>query len=618
MSDDYSFSLSGPASASASASFPNKPQMQAKHSTSLFGNASSSSGTGTGAGAGSGSGTVDSPHRRPLLLNNRAGSGREMTDRPVILGLQGRRTGLEIAPSSIQKDADGLDSIDAYFEPKQSQPPSQSQLRSQPAGLHRPQQQKTRQPSEQKRMIAKSTYSAVEDARDSNNHNNSDENGGNNNADRDGGDDDDDAGFYHLNQSGFPFRKQKKKIVSPVMGTKNLIKSRSPSTPLDLVASAAEKMGSDSPEIALTKTKKKPTASRSTLEQNKDAEQLKTGKDRDKGLQRLPAKRMISESEEEDVIDANVSGTRDGHIDDDDSFQMVMPKRKKEPAKKQSAKTTAERTVVPPPAKAAKKTATAKRTVAAPKQQQKSLDVDESFSGDNNEEDADASFRIPVEDVSDDDNMSGSDAGFRRSRRHRIQPVNWWKGEQPVYVKEDASGVTLKEIIKAPPSDVKPKPKKRPQRSSGNGNASSGSSKIQLPASRDVPIVVRKKGAAQSFPVVSTFDHELDQFVESSAEYSRSAVFETGHFTCGSLIVARNAAFSNSMSNDADIAGKRCALVCFIRAGAARVTIHETAVELNRGCYFMIPPKNSFSVETLSTSSCEIVYFKYGASSEEA
>jgi hypothetical protein len=231
----------------------------------------------------------------------------------------------------------------------------------------------------------------------------------------------------------------------------------------------------------------------------------------------------------------------------------------------------------------------------------------------------DESFRVDDSEVSPVSNKTG----MRRSTRHRIEPTKFWAGEVPVYELDDDGNYVLKGVEKGVDYLSQPTAKRTVKRprvvSSAPASATSGSGaasgvKVTLPASPSIEVVKKSNGTTAKYPVVITPEMEVGQYLEESSAFRRSQVFSAEAFMSGSLVVHAGHTFQSSDSEwDGSEASKH--LFCmFVRKGVCETTIHETSVELSEGCFFMVPPRNAFSVKALGKIDTELVYFVQNSS----
>eukprot|EP00051_Salpingoeca_urceolata_P015782 m.206485 g.206485 ORF g.206485 m.206485 type:complete len:716 (-) comp18501_c1_seq2:152-2299(-) len=221
--------------------------------------------------------------------------------------------------------------------------------------------------------------------------------------------------------------------------------------------------------------------------------------------------------------------------------------------------------------------------------------------------------------------------GVRRSRRHRVQPLKYWKNERIVYELprgEDADGCFVVKAIELAEPTPAPSARHKKRRTSKASKATSSkrraakaqAAEASFDASAELEEAVELSDPL-AVPVIDwTLDADDDDYGSTTelmcAKLARMRDYKS---SANGLRVAKTFALTQQRWSsgffEMEPYGlkpiqevKRNFLVFYIIRGQVKVTVHEDSFTLNSGSNFFVPPENKYSIENLTEHPCE-VYF---------
>ncbi|KAI8925269.1 Mif2/CENP-C like-domain-containing protein, partial [Entophlyctis helioformis] len=194
----------------------------------------------------------------------------------------------------------------------------------------------------------------------------------------------------------------------------------------------------------------------------------------------------------------------------------------------------------------------------------------------------------------------GSDGVLRRSTRARIPPVEYWNGQQVVYVPSE-TGVgrvpVVKEYFLIKSDDEKPQASRRAR-----------SSKVKKedvpPVPSEIPVINYLSNKEELQSVVVTSDMLALKYM-GAGSYKFQKVFSEGNLLASGILVLPKGSQKPPKSSG------NSALIFMVLSGQIEVQVHSSTFTISTGAQFLVPRGNSYSIANASNREARL-FFCYG------
>ncbi|KAI9349050.1 Mif2/CENP-C like-domain-containing protein [Obelidium mucronatum] len=197
-----------------------------------------------------------------------------------------------------------------------------------------------------------------------------------------------------------------------------------------------------------------------------------------------------------------------------------------------------------------------------------------------------------------------------RGKRIRLEPVDFWKGEQVKYnMRRDSLGSgtlvpVATAVLKAPPSEEhETKPVHR-KKSLSKGALPIKKEKVPVLKTPDLPVLNFETGEEVTERVVLTEEMYNPQVVGQGSTFMFQRTFSVGSFCGSGIMILPKGSEKPKKSSGPTV------LIVYVISGKVRVTLHKSSFEVTEGSQFMIPRGNFYSMKNTGSSDVRLFFLQ--------
>ncbi|KAJ3072064.1 hypothetical protein HDU98_004382 [Podochytrium sp. JEL0797] len=209
--------------------------------------------------------------------------------------------------------------------------------------------------------------------------------------------------------------------------------------------------------------------------------------------------------------------------------------------------------------------------------------------------------------------VAQNDSEHIGSKRKRLAPVEYWKGDHVKYEMRRTSMAGCETLVpvatgifSAPHED--PEPARKKSRPAARTRTVKKEHVAPL-ASQDVKVMNFATGKEELQRIVYTEDMISPQIVSQNSTFMFQRTFNinsgSGESFCGSgvMVLPKGAEKPNKTSGPT-------VLILYVISGKVRVTVHSTSFEVGEGAQFLIPRGNQYSMKNTGVSEARLFFLQ--------